>query len=288
MTSPIFSEIVQELNTARSRCSECRLEISDQELDWLIEDATGLTKLQRLLQEAGEPKSAWKEKFSHYLQRRLRGEPTQYILGRAGFYGREFNVNPAVLIPRPETELLIEWVIGKAKRMTAPRILDVGTGSGCIAISLALEIPGSQVTALDISVAALAVAQDNAREMGANVVFVQHDFLNEVPPGGPFDIVVSNPPYVPVSERATMQVEVAEYEPHIALFAGDDHQSFFKRMSVVAPKIVDERGWVLMEGHAHHLQETRILFHQPPFTEVNIHSDLAGLDRFLTARVDPS
>ncbi|MGA2808900.1 MAG: peptide chain release factor N(5)-glutamine methyltransferase, partial [Terracidiphilus sp.] len=183
----------------------------------------------------------WKEvldadevnRFIELIERRLTGEPIQYILGEAEFYGLPFRVTPDVLIPRPETEHLVEKVIEIAGRfpaaLNAPRIVDVGAGSGAISVALAHELPQAQITAIDLSAPALAIAQENAKRNGVAVRFLRGDLL--APLGEEqAEIVVSNPPYVPSTDRATLAVEVRDYEPALALFAGGDGLDVYRRL----------------------------------------------------------
>src|SRR5579863_2878086 len=169
--------------------------------------------------------------YTGLLERRYRGEPIQYIVGESEFYGLPFTVTPDVLIPRPETEHLVERVLELAQGLERPRIVDVGTGSGAIAVALAHYRREAELTAIDLSGAALAVARENAKRNGVagRIRFLEGDLLAPVS-GEQFDMVVSNPPYVPNSDRALMAVEVREYEPALALFAGEDGLDVYRRL----------------------------------------------------------
>jgi release factor glutamine methyltransferase len=175
---------------------------------------------------------------------RSSGVPLQYIVGRQEFYGRDFHVTPAVLIPRPETEHIIEAVL-ELKPGNAVRILDVGTGSGCIAVTLALEIPGAQVFASDISEAALQIARGNAMKLRSGVHFVCMDLLEAVT--GAFDFIVSNPPYVRPGDVSRLQREVREHEPRVALFADDDGLGIYRRIAPAAFECLRPGGYLVME-----------------------------------------
>lgn len=175
---------------------------------------------------------------------RASGVPVQYIVGRQEFYGRDFLVNPAVLIPRPETEYVVEAVL-ETNPPAGSRIIDVGTGSGCIAITLALEIPGSQVFAADISEYALRVALENAARLQARVRFVNMDLLEAV--FGEFEFVVSNPPYVRAGDLASLQREVREHEPHVALFSSGDETDIYRRLIASAAQRLKRGGRLIME-----------------------------------------
>lgn len=187
------------------------------------------------------------QRLEELIYERAGGVPLQYIVGRQEFYGRYFRVNPAVLIPRPETELAVEAVLEGvgAMRSAAPRILDVGTGSGCIAVTLALEIPAAIVFAADISEVALHVARDNAATLGARIGFTCMDVLDAA--SGAFDCIVSNPPYVRRDEMSGLQREVREHEPHVALFSPEDELAIYRRLVRGAEALLNPGGCLVME-----------------------------------------
>ncbi|HYR44201.1 MAG TPA: peptide chain release factor N(5)-glutamine methyltransferase [Terriglobia bacterium] len=179
---------------------------------------------------------------------RINGVPLQYIVGRQEFYGRYFRVTPAVLIPRPETEHIVEAVLElhkTAPQTARPRILDVGTGSGCIAVTLALELAGARIFASDISEAALRVGRANASSLGASVGFLCMDVLDAV--AGQFEFIVSNPPYVKLGDISRLQREVREYEPHVALFSPEDELQVYRRLITGAERLLEAGGHLLME-----------------------------------------
>jgi release factor glutamine methyltransferase len=177
---------------------------------------------------------------------RIGGVPLQYIVGRQEFYGRYFQVNPAVLIPRPETEYAVEAVLERVGTNAGrPRILDVGTGSGCIAVTLALEIPDAKVFAADISEPAIRVALRNAAALGAEVGFACMDVLDAI--SASFDFIVSNPPYVRRDEITRLQREVREHEPHVALFSPDDELAIYRRLVRGAEDLLSPGGCLVME-----------------------------------------
>ena len=181
------------------------------------------------------------------MQRLESGEPVQYIIGVADFAGRQFQVAPGVLIPRPETAELCEWIISSEKRDKKCRLLDIGTGSGCIAITLAAALPQAQVAAWDISDDALRIAQGNARAMGVQVTFEQHDILNTSLHDA-YDVIVSNPPYIKPSERDGMAQNVLNYEPQIALFAPEQNPIiFYQRIGDYAWQSLNNEGLLFFE-----------------------------------------
>jgi release factor glutamine methyltransferase len=184
------------------------------------------------------------QRLEDALYDRINGVPLQYIVGRQEFYGRYFRVNPTVLIPRPETEHIVEAVL-ETRPGPGTRIADVGTGSGCLAVTLALEIPGAQVFASDISEPALKVARENAAALRASVGFVCMDFLDAIT--GRLEFIVSNPPYVRPGDMHRLQREVREHEPHVALFSPADELEVYRRLKTGAERLLVEAGCLMME-----------------------------------------
>ncbi len=219
--------------------------------------------------------------YGRYLHERLNGKPTQYITRHQEFYGREFRVTPDVLIPRQETELVVETVLETGRG--AQRILDVGSGSGAIAVTLQLET-NATVYGTDISAAALAVAAENARELGAQVEFVCCDLMAAIAASS-MDLVVSNPPYVPEAERASLQREVRDHEPGLALFAGPTGFEIYERLVADAGRVLRPSGWLVLElGYK---SRDRVLeMFGPHWRDVRVVPDLAGIPRVLAARME--
>jgi release factor glutamine methyltransferase len=211
-------------------------------------------------------------------------EPIQYILGSANFFGRSFGVNSSVLIPRPETELLVEEIKSFTKSIKTPiRILDIGTGSGCIATSLALEIQNSVVSAIDISVDALICAKQNALALGADVNFIELDILNQELTDQ-FDLIVSNPPYISAEEKKGMKQNVLAYEPHLALFAPlNDPLIFYRTIASKCKKNLTPNGSLWFEINEHFGEEISNLLEGQGFKDVRILKDLDGKDRMIKA-----
>lgn len=237
-----------------------------------------------LLAHAEEELSGEQEaNYTALVSLRRKGEPIQYITGETEFYGLPFRVTPEVLIPRPETEHLVEKVIELAARFQQPRIVDVGTGSGAIAVALAHECFFAVMTAIDISSRALAIAEENAKRSGASIRFLEGDLLTPVA-GECFEIVVSNPPYVPSGDRATLSVEVREYEPALALFAGDDGLDVYRRLIPAAFVALTPGGYVALEiGYGQSKAITELLT-RAGFEQIEFVPDLHGIPRVAYAR----
>jgi release factor glutamine methyltransferase len=222
-------------------------------------------------------------RYTELLERRYRGEPIQYITGKTEFYGLPFRVTPDVLIPRPETEHLVGKVIELAARFQQSRIVDVGTGSGAIAVALAHKLPHARIAATEISSRALAIAEENAKRNGVDVRFLLGDLLAPVS-GESFDIVVFNPPYVPEADRATLSVEVREHEPALALFAGDDGLDVYRRLIPAAFGALTPGGFVALEiGYGQSPAITELLTHTG-FEQIEFVPDLQQIPRVACAR----
>jgi release factor glutamine methyltransferase len=219
--------------------------------------------------------------YGRYLHERLNGKPTQYITGRQEFYGREFRVTPDVLIPRQETELVVETALEAGR--SARRILDVGSGSGAIAVTLQLET-NATVYGTDISAAALAVAAENARKLGARAEFVCCDLMSAIAASS-MDLVVSNPPYVPEAERASLQREVRDHEPGLALFAGPTGFEIYERLVAEAERVLCPGGWLVLELGYKSRDRVLGMFGRH-WRDVRVVPDLAGIPRVLAARME--
>ena len=222
------------------------------------------------------------------ISRLAQHEPIQYILGYSDFCGLRFAVTPATLIPRPETSELVEWIT--ADTTGDVRILDIGTGSGCIAISLASKLKRANVNAWDISSEALAVAQRNNRSNGTGVTFSRVDILNHTPQGEKFDIIVSNPPYIKELEKAEMEPNVLDWEPHTALFVPDnDPLLFYRTIATKGLSILTPGGRLYFEINRAHGEETAAMLRTLGYTDIELRKDIAGNDRMIKAtRKHPS
>ena len=254
----------------------------------VLEHLTGLTKLDRIV---------FKEKLlDDYKQTSLKAavdallqeQPVQYVTGTAWFWGMELLVNPDVLIPRPETEELADWIISDARdsHATHIKILDIGTGSGCIPLALKKELHQATVWGLDVSPGAIATAQSNAARQHLDVHFQQTDILDAAAvkdlPG--FDVIVSNPPYIKQSEHAGMQTQVLKYEPNLALFVPDeDALLFYRHIGLLALEKLPAGGKLYFEINEAHGHEVIALLQQQGFLEVQLKQDIFGKDRMVKA-----
>lgn len=256
--------------------------------EWMLEEATGATRIAILARPDAPVEADAEAAFLAMAERRLGREPVQYVLGHADFYGLRLAVTPDVLIPRPETEEVVEEALSRVRGHEQPLVLDVGTGSGAIALAVKHERPDAEVFAVDVSPAALAVARANAERLGLAVTFVCADALRpqlvaDVPPA--FSLVVSNPPYVPDAEREALEPEVRDWEPGLALFVADtDPLRFYRALAGHAEALLTPGGWLVAETHADFGGAVRDVFADAGLAETAILPDLAGRDRIAVGR----
>jgi release factor glutamine methyltransferase len=223
--------------------------------------------------------------FNKLVSRRLKWEPVAYITGRKEFWSFTLEVNKGVLIPRPDTEIILEEALAVGKNIIAPRIADIGTGSGAIALALAKELPEPKITATDISPAALKVAKKNARnlKLGKNIEFLKGDLF--APVKGLFDIIVSNPPYISAAEYEELPRGVKDFEPKIALLAGQTGVEFYEKLIYQSKNHLKKDGWLLMEIGAPQAEKIRVTMQECAFFEnIDVRRDYAGHDRVIKGR----
>jgi release factor glutamine methyltransferase len=254
--------------------------------DWIMERLTGSKKAERMLYKNSAITDKEVSQLEQFTERLMLHEPVQYVLNEAWFCGLKFYVGKNVLIPRPETEELVEWVISNCKfPVDKLSILDVGTGSGCISIALKRKLRKAEVSACDISEAALEVAKKNATTLGADVNFLWLDFLNkekrqQLPS---FDIIISNPPYVPEKDKQHMRPNVLDYEPHTALFVPDnDALVFYKAIAEFGKDHLNPGGAIFVEIHEDPGVAVSALFHSNGYNE-ELKKDMQGKERMLKA-----
>ena len=247
--------------------------------DYVLDVCFGLSKADIMCGAVEEMTAEKAAELNKIFGRLMEGEPVQYVLGRAEFCGRWFDVRPGVLIPRPETEELCAWITADSKASGSPKVLDIGTGSGCIAITLQLDMPESNVTAWDISADALDVAHENAKQLGANVNFVKLDALN-AKPEGEWDVIVSNPPYICEKEKKDMAVNVLEHEPHTALFVPDaDPLLFYRAITRLAVQTLNKGGRLYFEINPIYADDTCRMMQAEGMSAVELRSDMYGKQR---------
>jgi release factor glutamine methyltransferase len=263
--------------------------------DWVLESVTGLKRPERRIHGADELEVAAELRVGSHLRELLLHKPVQYVLGEAWFYKMKFFVNDQVLIPRPETEELVSWAVQDVSNTTAVglppgelRLLDIGTGSGCIAIAVSKELPVALVTAIDVSEQALSVAQKNADDLQVPVEFLQVDFLDEThwQRLQKYDVIISNPPYIPEIEKAKLPQNVSSYEPGIALFVqNDDPFIFYKKIAKFAQSHLKPGGIVYVEINEDYAAQTARVFNGYNF-KTDIKEDMYGKKRMIKARRD--
>ena len=255
--------------------------------DWVFKSLAGIERFD-VIKNPDCPLSATKEEaLNNALTALLQHKPVQYFLGEAWFYNMKLKVNEHVLIPRPETEELVQLVLSHivSNQIPAPSILDIGTGSGCIPIAVKKNIPAAVVTAIDVSEGALLVANENATTQQTNIGFLQVNFLDESQWGAlpKFDIIISNPPYIPINEKEKLDMNVTAFEPHQALFVPDNSPLlFYEKIATFGKTHLNLGGKIFMETHEDFAKETASLFKQH-YKEVTIQKDIFGKERMVIA-----
>ncbi len=249
----------------------------------IAENVLGLSRADIITEKSILITDIHQKKLSDIIKRVNVHEPIQYILGSTYFYGRKFKVTSSVLIPRPETELLIEEVLKEVDPFTPGSVLDIGTGSGCIAVTLAKELPAKRILAIDVSEDALRIGNENAQQLNASVEFYHTNALTEKFPIQQIEILVSNPPYVSLSEKKSMKENVLAYEPHLALFVpNNDPLVFYKMIAQKGYKILTGNGKVFVEINERFGEEVSAIFSDVGFKNIRIVKDLQGKNRIVT------
>lgn len=283
-------KIYEALNWASSFLEEKQRDENVGEL--LLRHFTGMSRAKLLSELREELKPEVWSAFKEAVHQHEQGVPVQYIIGSQEFYGREFAVNPSVLIPRPETEELIYGTLKRLNSMFGSQagleLADIGTGSGAISVTLKLENPSLNVTATDLSEAALETAMSNAAKLGAEIKFVKGDLLKPlIQSGKKFDAIISNPPYIPVSDQASMSEVVTEHEPHLALFAEEDGLDLYRRFMDELPLVLKEKALVGFEiGFGQGEAVSDLLKQAFPGAKVEVVNDINGKDRMVFAEIE--
>jgi release factor glutamine methyltransferase len=289
-------QLKAELNAAIARLRENHVPSPRMNAELLMMFTLGCDRAYLYAHPERELTKEESQRYEEALAQRERGIPAQYITGHQEFWGMDLIVTPAVLIPRPETEHVIETVLrlvrelgedepGRVARspLKKLRMVDVGTGSGCIALALAKELPEAEITAVDISRGALEIAQANADRLqfGGQICFVEGNLLKDFPSGS-FDFVVSNPPYVGELEADQVQLEVRKFEPRRAVFAGPKGTEVIERLLSEAREVLKARGWLIMEISGTIAEQVKLLLQD--WYEVSVINDLQGIPRVIAAR----
>jgi release factor glutamine methyltransferase len=282
----LYKQFIEQLKTIYDERESVNI------ADWVFESVTGIKKLDRVIDKQQELSNSNNQQLQIALQQLLRHKPVQYILGEAWFYKMKLKVNEHVLIPRPETEELVEWVVEEIRNIKAGEliahhsqstILDIGAGSGCISIALKKELPDAAIFAMDVSEDALKVAHQNAEDHKTSIHFEQLDFLDETlwKSLRTFDIIVSNPPYIPEQEMNKLPKNVVNHEPHVALFVTDnDPFIFYKKIACFAESHLKQKGKIFVEIHEDYADQVQKLFAEKNF-KTEIRKDFFGRERMI-------
>ncbi len=247
----------------------------------------GWSRVDLIINEGKELSDFAKKEIHRIVDRLILGEPIQYITGQARFYGMDFKVGPGVLIPRPETEELVDWIRDDSDGKTDLSILDIGTGSGCVAIALAKHLSFPNVTALDVSHAAILQAKENAGILKVKIELIEADMYEWSPAPNAYDVIVSNPPYIGLDEKNDMEVRVKDFEPSEALFVeGNDPIKPYKRIEEIASDALKPRGLVYLELNPRFAEDVKKYFESNGWQDVEIRIDSYGKKRMLKAIKD--
>lgn len=278
---------LEVLDRAIQRLEAAEREAPRRTAEWLLTEVLGCDRGQLYAYPDRAVAPAEAQEFETLVDRRVEGEPLQHILGYTSFYGLQIQVSPDVMVPRPETEEVVERALACIAEVEAPRVLDVGTGSGCIALALKHERPDAVVHACDVSSDALTVARANARQLQLDVHFLQADLAAEAAvedlPGA-LDLLVSNPPYIPDEEAETLPAVVRDYDPAVALFSGDDPLYFYRALVGCARHLCTSEAAVVFETHAEYAGEVAALLRSEGLADVHMEDDLSGRPRIVWGR----
>jgi len=283
---PSTWRVIDLIHWAETYLKEKEFDNPRAEIEWLLCALLDCNRLNVYLRFEEPLSQSQLTILRNWVKRRLQNEPLQYITGSCDFYGRQFLINSKVLIPRPETERLVDIAIEKMNGINSPSILDVGTGSGCIATTLGLEILDSKVMGVDISLDALEVANENkAKLCSENVLFIEMDILNTLPEKL-FDLLISNPPYIPKNEMENLMKDVKDFEPVIALEDKNNGFTFYKRFAEIGRTLVKPGAWFVLEvGMGDHPMMVKSIFSNSGYLNVELIKDYNGDNRVLVVQV---
>lgn len=278
--------IIDLINWGEDYFNKNDFESPKQEIEWLLCDLLNYKRVDLYINFDEIVLPIKLKLLKKWIKKRLKRMPLQYITGNTEFYGKKFFLNKDVLIPRPETERLIDISLECIKQINNPKILEVGTGSGCIAISLALEREDAQIVSIDISESALEKAKENAKyHKTTNVSLSKVDILNDLP-RGKYDMLISNPPYISYDEMQNIMVDVKDFEPELALTDFKDGLQFYARLSDIGPLLIKKHGWMLLEvGANHHSKKVLNLFKSKGFKDIDLLSDYNNNKRVLRVKI---
>ena len=256
-----------------------------QEIEWLLCDLLELKRIDLYLKFEDIINKSKLKKLKSWIKRRIEREPLQYITGKVEFYGLKFISTPQALIPRPETERLVDITLNSLEKIPEPKILEIGTGSGCVSIAVSNKKPRANILSLDISKNALELAEINAKSNNCkNINFLEMDFLNEIPDGR-FDILISNPPYIPQKEIENIMPEVKNYEPRIALTDFEEGLNFYFRIAKVGRTLIPNGIIILEVGLGNHPQKVFSLFKEAGFDQLELIKDYNNNERILKINI---
>ena len=256
-----------------------------QEIEWLLCDLLQLKRIDLYLKFEDIINKSKLKKLKSWIKRRIQREPLQYITGKVEFYGLKLISTPQALIPRPETERLVDITLNSLKKIPEPKILEIGTGSGCVSIAVSNKKPRANILSLDISKNALELAEINAKSNNCkNINFLEMDFLNEIPDGR-FDILISNPPYIPQKEIENIMPEVKNYEPRIALTDFEEGLNFYYRIAKVGRTLIPNGIIILEVGLGNHPQKVFSLFKEAGFDQLELIKDYNNNERILKINI---
>jgi release factor glutamine methyltransferase len=279
------------LRHAKQRLDAENVPVSGREIEWLLMETLGCSAADLLACAESPVSDAERAEFGKFIDRRLSREPVQHILGYSEFYGLRMIVGPDVMIPRPETETLVSMVLERISDTDKPVLVDVGTGSGCIAIALKKSRPDAIVLGMDISAAAISIARENGRIHDVSIEWVQADLFGEsvlLDLTESVHVLVSNPPYIPESERGDLEAEVINFEPHLALFGGSDGLKAYSALGHLGEVLLRDEGLIMLEIHEEHGEDVQRIFRQRGYLDLESFPDLSGKERFVTGGKRPS